>query len=393
MLSKIKRFLKKIAIIGYYLINHLLRIKRKRIVFSSSVGKSYSGNPRYIYEYIVRQKLDKEWDCIWFYESRPYRIPGKCKQVKYKTFKYLWYMATAHVWVFDGRQPAFLKKRKNVHYIQTWHGTPLKKLALDLDDVFMSGGLDIETYKKNFSDNAHTWDYLISQNPFSTETFRRCFDFKGRMLEYGYPRNDIIIRNNKPSFIYKKREQMGIPEGKKVILYAPTWRDDEFTGEQKYSFRPAMDFDRMMAELSDEYVMLVKYHYLIQDAIDWTPYKGFIIPFDQTEDIGVLYLVSDALITDYSSVMFDYSLLKRPMFFFAYDLDKYRDNLRGFYFDYEATMPGPITEKTDDLIASIKSYDEDKYADKYKAFSDKYNPFDDGFACAKVFTLIRKIIS
>ena len=372
--------------------NVILGVRRRRIVFSSSVGKSYSGNPRYIYEYIVSQKYDKVWECIWFYEKEPYDIPGRVIQVKYKTLKYLYYMATAHVWIFDGRQPAFIRRRHKAHYIQTWHGTPLKKLGTDLDAVFMSGGLDLATYKKNFTDNAHTWEYLISQNPFSTKTFRRCFDFHGKFLEYGYPRNDILVRNDEPAWIALRKKEMGIPEDKKVLLYAPTWRDDEFTGDQMYSFRPAMDFDRMMSELSDEYVMLVKYHYLIQDAIDWTPYEGFVIQFDQTRDISELYLVADALITDYSSAMFDYSILKRPMFFFAYDLEKYENTLRGFYFGYEEQMPGPISETTDELITSIREYDRSAYQEKYDVFNERYNPFDDGFACSKVFSLIRKMI-
>ncbi len=388
----IRKCARKAAIALYRIMNRVIRVRRRRIVFSSSVGKSYSGNPRYIYEFIVSQRYDEIWECIWFYENKPYDIPGHVKQVRYRSLAYLYYMATAHVWVFDGRQPAFLRRRPKTHYIQTWHGTPLKKLGTDLDAVFMSGGLDLETYKRNFTDNAHTWDYLISQNPFSTETFKRCFDFKGRMLEIGYPRNDILLRHNTPGEIHKRRERLNIPDGKKVLLYAPTWRDDEFTGDQKYSFRPAMDFDRMMAELKDEYVMIVKYHYLIQDAIDWTPYEGFVLPYDQTEDIAELYLVADALITDYSSVMFDYSILKRPMFFFAYDLDKYANTLRGFYFDYEEWMPGPISGDTEALIRSVREYDHNAYSEKYDRFTEKFNPFDDGFACSKVFSLIRKFI-
>ena len=390
--SFVRKCLRKAAIVWYRVINILLPVKQKRIVFSSSIGKSYSGNPRYIYEFVVKQRFDEVWECIWFYEKEPFDIPGHVRQVKYRSLAYLRYMATARLWVFDGRQPAFLRRRPGTWYIQTWHGTPLKKLGLDLDAVFMSGGLSLETYKKNFSDNAHTWDFLISQNPFSTETFRRCFDFRGKMLEYGYPRNDILFRKNTPDFINQKRRELGVPDGKRVLLYAPTWRDDEFTGEQKYSFRPAMDFDRMMEALRDEWVMLVKYHYLIQDAIDWTPYEGFVLPFDQSGDIAELYLVSDALITDYSSVMFDYSILGRPMYFFAYDLDKYANTLRGFYFDYEEEMPGPIVKTTDDLITAITDHDPAVYDLRYQKFREKYNPFDDGRACTHIFSLMRKLV-
>ena len=391
MKSFLHKCLRKAAILWYRVMNVCLPVKRRRIVFSSSVGKSYSGNPRYIYEFVVSQRFDEIWDCIWFYEKEPFDIPGHVTQVKYRSLAYLRYMATAGVWIFDGRQPAFLRRRGGTHYIQTWHGTPLKKLGVDLDAVFMSGGLDLATYKKNFTDNAHTWDYLISQNPFSTETFKRCFDFKGQMLEFGYPRNDILFRKNTPEYINAKREEFGVPAGKRVLLYAPTWRDDEFTGDQQYSFRPAMDFDRMMEALGDDWVMLVKYHYLIQDAIDWTPYEGFVLPFDQTKDIAELYLVADALVTDYSSVMFDYSLLERPMYFFAYDLEKYENTLRGFYFDFREEMPGPIVMTTEELIDAIENHDPMAYAMRYLNFRKKYNPFDDGRACNKIFSLLRKL--
>ncbi len=387
------RVLRIFAIAFYRLMNVLFPVKGNRLVFSSSVGKSYSGNPRAIYEYLVSQRYDEIWECIWFYEKEPFDIPGNVRQVRYRSLAYLRFMATARLWVFDSRQPAFLRRRPGTHYIQTWHGTPLKKLALDLDDVFMSGGLDIDTYKKHFRDNAHTWDYLISQNEFSTETFKRCFDFKGRMLEYGYPRNDVLFEKNKPEYIEEIKTDLGIPKGKKVMLYAPTWRDDEFTGDQKYSFRPNMDFDLMREAFSDEWVMIVKYHYLIWDAIDWTPYKEFIINVDQSKDIAELYLIADALITDYSSVMFDYSLLQKPMFFFAYDLEKFEKKLRGFYFDYEGQMPGPIAKTTDELITVIKDYDPEKYTLKYNAFREKYNTFDDGYACKHIFSLMKKMVS
>ena len=367
-------------------------VKQNRIVFDSNLGKSYSGNPRHIYEALVSHGLDMKWDCIWFYENDTYNIPGMSRQVQYGRFRYLFYMATAKIWVFDSRQPEFLRRRKGTYYIQTWHGTPLKKLALDMDDVFMAGEKDIDTYKEYFVRNVSTWDYLISQNPFSTATFRRCFDFHKEMLEIGYPRNDILFRENTREDIVRLRRRLGLPLDKKIILYAPTFRDDEFSDDDKYEFQPKISFDALRAQLGDEYVMIVKYHYLIMDAVDWTPYQGFIYHFDQSRDIAELFIVSDLLVTDYSSVMFDYSILNRPMFFFAYDFDKYKNELRGFYFSYQGEMPGPISMTTEQLIEDIKNYSPDEYADKYKKFRDKYNSVDDGNAAVKVLKLLETLI-
>ena len=200
MCKGIYHLVKQIVVLFYYLMCNLCPVKQNRIVFDSSLGKSYSGNPKHIYEYLMANGYDLNWDCIWFYENEKYNIPGMSRQVRYGRLRYLYYMATAKVWVFDTRQPEFLLRRKGTYYIQTWHGTPLKKLALDMEDVFMVGESDIDSYKEHFTKNVHTWDFLISQNPFSSETFRRAFDFHKEMLEYGYPkirqREFEVLREN-----------------------------------------------------------------------------------------------------------------------------------------------------------------------------------------------------
>ncbi len=386
------RTAKKAVVLIYRLMCLIFPVKENRVVFDSSLGKSYAGNPRHIYEYLVSHGYDMKWDCIWFYEVEKYSIPGMSRQVQYGRMRYLYYMATAKVWVFDSRQPEFLVRRHGTYYIQTWHGTPLKKLALDMDDVFMVGESDIDTYKEHFARNVHTWDYLISQNPFSSVTFQRAFDFHKEMLEIGYPRNDILFRENTEEDNIRYRRNLGLPLDKKIILYAPTFRDDEFSDDEKYEFQPQISFDKLQEELGDKYVMIVKYHYLIMDAVDWSPYKGFIYHFDQSRDIAELFLVSDILITDYSSVMFDYSILRRPMFFYAYDFYKYKNELRGFYFSYRKEMPGPISTTTEELVHDILNYDPEEYRERYEAFHDKYNSVDDGNAAGRVLELIDSLI-
>lgn len=386
------RTAKNMVVLFYRLMCWLFPVKANRIVFDSSLGKSYAGNPKHIYEHLVANGYDIKWDCIWFYEKEKYSIPGMSRQVQYGRMRYLYYMATAKVWVFDSRQPEFLIRRKGTYYIQTWHGTPLKKLALDMEDVFMVGESDIFSYKEHFVKNVHTWDYLISQNPFSSTTFQRAFDFKKKMLEIGYPRNDILFRENTPESMRRYRRSLRLPLDKKVILYAPTWRDDEFSEDDKYEFRPQISFETLQRELGDEYIMVVKYHYLIMDAVDWSPYEGFIYHFDQSRDIAELFLVSDILVTDYSSVMFDFSILRRPMFFFAYDFYKYKNELRGFYFSYRKEMPGPISSTTEELIEDIRTYDAAEYEERYRKFCEKYNSIDDGKASGHVLDLIHSLI-
>lgn len=381
---------KRVVVLCYQVMCRILPVHKRTIVFGSNLGRNYSGNPKAIYEYMVQQGLDEKYQLVWFFENTNQSIPGICKRVRYRSPAYLYYMSVARVWVFDCRQPKFLIKKKNVTYIQTWHGTPLKKLALDMKDVTMAEGKNIEEYKKDFYKNAQTWDYLISQNSYSTAIFRRAFSFYKTMLEVGYPRNDVLFEKSKESDIVSIKKKLGLPLDKKVILYAPTWRDDEYYCQGSYKFSPSLAFHMFMDSLSKEYVCIVKYHYLIEDAIDWSDYKDFIYAYDKGYDIADLYLVADLLITDYSSVMFDYSLLKRPMFFYAYDLEKYKDTLRGFYFNFVEEVPGPISLKTEDLIDDILHYDPNEYQEKYEKFIQKYNPIDDGSASEKVVSVIVK---
>ena len=390
MKKKIRTLIKKITIMIYRCMVKILPVKKNIILFESNLGRNYTGNPRAVYEEMVRQGLDEKYECVWFFENPRKKIPGKAKIVKRARFQYLYYMAVARVWLFDCRQPEFLIKRKETSYIQTWHGTPLKKLALDMEQIDSVVSSSIEEYHEQFRKNTSTWDYLVSQNRFSTETFRRCFAFEDKpILEVGYPRNDILFRRNNEKYINKLKEQYNIPKDKKVILYAPTWRDNEFYVQGCYKFVSPLDFKKAQEELGDEYVFLVKYHYLVSDKIDWSEYEGFVYSFNEKVDISRLYLIADMMITDYSSVMFDYSLLKRPMLFFAYDLENYENNLRGFYFDFLKEAPGPISKTTDQLIADIKNYDKTEWASKYAAFSEKYNKADDGKASEKIVEKIK----
>ncbi|MHB8131319.1 MAG: CDP-glycerol glycerophosphotransferase family protein [Mobilitalea sp.] len=387
----IKKKLKRVVLSAYKICVGIFPVDKKIIIFESNLGRNYTGSPRAIYEEMVRQGLDQKYRCYFILEDPDTQLPGTAKTIKRTRMKYFFLLAISGVWVCDTRLPKYIIKRSECTYIQTWHGTPLKKLGLDMDTVYMAGEKGIDNYKKNFYNNAQTWDYLISQNHFSTGIFKRAFAFNKEMLEIGYPRNDVLFAKNNEKDIVDLKKQLGLPLDKKIILYAPTWRDNEFYGKGQYKFNPPLDFAKLKDALGDDTVMIVKYHYLVVDKIDWTLYKGFIYSCDLSYDISLLYLVSDMMITDYSSVMFDYSLLKRPMAFFCYDLEEYKDTLRGFYFDFLEEAPGPVTLTTDGLIEAILKYDTSDYKEKQLAFYQKYNHADDGRASQKVVELIRKV--
>ena len=321
-------------------------------------------------------------------------IPGNAIKVKRSFFKYLFYTLRSGVWVFDSRHLYYLRKNKNTRYIQTWHGTPFKKLGLDMDVLDMSGNTDVERYREDFKRNTKEWQYLLSQNEYSSEIFRKAFDFKGEMLEIGYPRNDILFEKNIEADIAVIKEKLNIPKNKKVILYAPTWRDNQYSKAGEYKFASAMDFDALYEKFKDDFTLIVKFHYLVKDkSIDWSKYDDFIMECDEEWDIQELYLISDIMITDYSSVMFDYAILKRPMIYFTYDIEDYTNNVRSFYFDIFEEAPGPKVETNEELIDLLNDFDinsyNDEFGEKYRKFNEKYNQFDDGTASKKVVELIK----
>ncbi|WLR61384.1 bifunctional glycosyltransferase/CDP-glycerol:glycerophosphate glycerophosphotransferase [Guptibacillus hwajinpoensis] len=364
-------------------------MKPKKVLLESFGGKGYSDSPRYIYEELL--KSDHKYDYLWVYDKKKKDIPGNPKQVRRLSPAYYYHLATAKYWVSNARMPNFAIKRPETVYLQTWHGTPLKKLAADMKEVRMPG-TTTEKYKRNFYNEAQKWDYLVSPNDYSTSIFRRAFKFGKEVLDVGYPRNDILYLEDEEKARRQQeiKAKLGIPADKKVILYAPTWRDDEFHGKGKYKFDLKLNLSEMQARLGDEYVIGLRMHYLIAEHIDTTGMSGFVYNLSDYGDIAELYLLSDILITDYSSVFFDFANLRRPILFFTYDIEKYRDSLRGFYMDFENEAPGPLLKTSDGVIDAIEHIEkiEATYQSNFDAFYDKYCHLDDGHASRKVINRV-----
>lgn len=355
-------------------------MKDNYIIFESFLGKNYSDSPRNIYEYIVENNLD--YQCIWVFNDKNRKIPGNAKIVKRFSLAYYYYFAVSKYWVNNMRQPLHLVKRPGNVFLETWHGTPLKKLVFDMRDVYSAN----PRYKRDFYMQSRAWDYLLSPNGYSSEVFRSAFKFDKEMLEYGYPRNDILYSPDKEERAARVKESIGIPKGKKVVLYAPTWRDDDFYEPGKYKFQLQLDLHKMKERLGDDYVVALRMHYFIADDINVESLDGFAFNLSKYDDIAELYLISDILITDYSSVFFDYANLKRPILFFTYDLEKYRDQLRGFYLDFENDVPGPLLRTSDDVIEAIANIDQLKkdYSKRYEVFYERFCGWHDGKSTEKV---------
>lgn len=358
-------------------------IKKDLIVFESNIGKSVSDSPKAIYDALKCK--NHHFQIVWVNNSIYPFNDSSVKTVKRLSPMYYYYLSRAAFWINNQNFPYYINKHKHTTYIQTWHGTPLKKM---LNDVPNFKGKE-SGYKSRMNTSIKRWDYLISPSPYATQCFKSAFNFKKEILEIGYPRNDILHNMNQqlPSKIKIIKQRLGIPSHKKVLLYAPTFRDDEVNLSQKHTMSLHLDLYKLKQELGNKYVLLLRPHIIISNSleIDET-LSDFAINVAHYNDISELYLISDICITDYSSVMFDFANTKKPLLFYAYDLDYYRDILRGFYLNFEEEVPGPISQNQYELISHIKNIEtiSQSFEKQYKAFYDKYCTYETGHAAQSI---------
>ncbi len=357
-------------------------------VFDSFGGRGCSDNPLAIYQELRRAQ--PELDCAWVSAAGDVAAPDGSRAILLDSTDHYEAMARARYVIFNDRLPRWFEKRDGQICLQTWHGTPLKRIGLDVDrPQFVSGLIYPDLLR---ADVAH-WDLLLSPNPFSTPIFRRAFGYQGEVIESGYPRNDILHAPGQAQRREEIRARLGLPPGKRVVLYVPTWRDNAATGRGgRYRFEMELDADAAVAALGQDHVLLVRLHTQVQNALPDRSADGFTINVTRYPDIADLYLVSDVLITDYSSAMFDFAGTGRPMLFFTYDLDTYRDKLRGFYFDFEASAPGPLLRSSAEVIDALADLGpvERSYRQAYRAFADTYCGLDDGAAASRV---VRRLLA
>ena len=389
ILRKTKYLLEIVRYTYYYL---FYKVDDKTIFFESFGGASASCSPKAIYNYLIENKDYKDYKFIWAFKNpKKDHLIKKNKNltiVKSKSKDYYKYLSKSKYWIVNSLLDLSVIKKKNQIYVQCWHGTPLKKLRCDITVTGSVLNTKEEVIKRNNLDVAKI-DYFISPSKYSTEKFTSAFNLKNLnkeniIIEKGYPRNDKLI-NYTQNDINDIKEKLHIKTNTKIILYAPTFRDDEHKSGLGYTYKLNIDFDKLKKELGKDYVILFRAHYFIANSFDFNKYKDFVYNVSDYDDINDLYIISDLLITDYSSVFFDYAILKRPILFYMYDYKNYKTKLRDFYLDLKE-LPGPIIEKQEDLIKNIKQIDKvfNKYKKYYQTFNKKFNPYEDGKSSIRV---------
>lgn len=385
-------FLRKIR---YRLRGRSVKVDDKVIMFGAYNGKSYACSPKAVYEYILQEKRFEDYQLVWlFQQPEEYKFLEKNRNtivVKNQSAECERYLHKAKYWIFNFRALDHWIPKKEQVYVQCWHGTPLKRLGYDItnSDNAMNSVHEIQS---KYKIDTKRFDYLLSSCEFVTEKFSTAWNLKkfgkeDAILEVGYPRNDFLCKFT-PDDVETVKERLGLGDcKKKIILYAPTWRDNQHDAEAGYVYKNPVDFEYLSKELSDEYIILFRAHYLVADNFDFASYKGFVYDVSSYDDINELYIVADLLITDYSSVFFDYAITERKMLFYMYDMEEYRDEMRGFYLNVNE-LPGPIIQKEDELVKAIRMpYTEEEH-ERIQAFNKVYNQRNDGEAAKRLTEVV-----
>lgn len=371
------------------------QIVKNRIVFNNFAGNGYGCNPKYIAEEILRRKLP--YELIWLSDNKSAHrkdIPAGIKIQKFGKSS-IPILYSAKVFISNIHANYFLRhgwiKGENQKYIQTWHGSlGIKKLDFSVKNLnpFFSDE-KTQVYKCDMQNI----DFLLSNSTFEEDVFKEGLLWDKVCFRVGHPRNDIFFKTDEEldNIRQKVFSEVGISGNKKILLYAPSYRDDYNLDVYVLNYQ---ELRKLLNEKSnDEWVILVRFHRNLlrklkennvnvdsADVIDVTSYP----------DIQELLVAADIGITDYSSWIFDFMLSRKPGFIFATDIEKY-NNDRGFYYPLETT-PFPIATDMNQLVDNIINFDMEKYRFEVDQFLASKGCMEDGHASERVVDLIEKII-
>lgn len=357
------------------------RIQKNKIVFDNFWGRGYGENPKYITEEIHRENL--KCDLVWLYSNEQTEFPPYVRKIPYGSNKAKRELATAKVVVNNIRNSMRVQKKKGQIYMQTWHGgLGFKKVEAATEDQ-----LPLSYIQEAKRDGAEC-DAILSSCALQTAEYRQCFwlNEKTEILEFGLPRCDILFADQREikESVYAK---YGLSRNVKIILYAPTFRDDRTVDGY------ALDYPGVLKAFEEKIgmpcVLIVRLHPNVQYMQNQICYNEKILNGSIYPDIQELYIAADALITDYSSAAFDCALLGKPVFLCALDHEKY-EAMRGLTpLFYQVPFSRSYTNEA--LIREIASFSQTRYIEAVESFKNSvWKPFDDGNASKRVVGWIRQ---
>jgi CDP-glycerol glycerophosphotransferase (TagB/SpsB family) len=349
-------------------------VERTTVLLETFRGRSVGDSPGAIGRELLSRNGDLEvpLDFAWVVDDCSVKVPEGTRAVPRRSAEWHRLLGHAHGYIANAGAPYWFTKASGQFHLQTWHGTPLKRIGEDRGP----GDFSTWRHRRRIAAQAAGWDAMVSPSPFCSRVFRSAFGFEGPMLEIGYPRNDVLV-NDRGARRAQVRRRLGLSDADRVVLYAPTWR--EYLGVR--TSKPVyVDAQRLVSALPDA-VLLVRGHYNSTGQRDLFEGEKRIHDVTRYPDVADLFLAADALVTDYSSVMFDFVLTDRPVVLLVPDLEQYRDVERGFYFDIESRSPGPLVDTTDEVVDVLGGADQ--HAPARAAFREEFCPYDDGLASVR----------
>ncbi|MHB1456439.1 MAG: CDP-glycerol glycerophosphotransferase family protein [Armatimonadota bacterium] len=363
---------------------NILPIKNNKIVVCSNCGQGYCDNGKYIVEEIIQQGL--QYDIVWMVLDEVVKngatFPQQIRTVPYGTLKDLYEMATARIWIDNCRKAVYPAKKKGQYYIQTWHGAMgLKKTEKDAEDKLS------QVYLERGKNDSKMADLFLSNSTWRSDIFKKSFWYDGEILESGSPRNDVILTQT-IQIQNKVREHFKLNIDKRIVLYAPTFRDN--SDIDIYNLNYDLCRNTLKAKFGNDWVILIRLHPNMRHMAEHMRYDDASYDATSYTDMQELLCAADVLITDYSSSMFDFALKRSPCFLFIPDLDQYLAE-RGLRFELDE-IPFRVARNNEELIHIINSFEKDSYTQKVNNFYEKYGVKEDGKASSRVVERIKYII-
>ncbi len=355
-----------------------LPVRRGSVVFESHMGTCYGDSPRALYEEIRRQGLKLR--ATWSYDPSPAGFPTAARLVRRWSWRYLWALARAEFWVDNQGFPQHLRKPRHTTYLQTWHGSAYKRMGFDETRVRLQNAPQRERLQRAVD----RFDHFLVRSEHDVDTLARAYRLpEERLLRTGYPRNDVLIAERTRTETEGRLPRpplaglLGLDDHKKTVLYAPTFRGGP--GKQRRS-RLLLDVREFAERFGDTHTLLVRAHYLESARLPVCP-PGTVVDVSRHHDVSELLALTDVLVTDYSSIMFDFALLDRPVVLFAPDLEAYAAE-RGSYFDLRENTPGPVAATQEELFAALAELkkSDTRWADRRRSFADRFGAYDRGDA-------------
>lgn len=354
-------------------------VRQRKILLTSYFGRYCNDNPLIIANYLQKHY---NYDLVWAVESNV-KIPSGMRRVDINSLSYLYELATAKIWIDNSRKRNWVRKRGNQYYIQTWHG--------NLGNKRVEGAavdkLSSEYISRSKRDAAYT-DLMISGSTFFTNLIREYFWYNGEILECGTPRLDIFFNHSLHSkhAIFKK---LNLPLDTNIVLYAPTFREN--SSNSVYELDSELLLQTLEKTTGTNWVLLVRLHpNIIHKSAYIFQYSDKVIDVSHYPDLYELILVSDIVISDYSSLTFEAGLLKKPVYLFVLDLDSYIAE-RGFYFEI-SELPFIVCRSNEEMMMNIVKFDKLIYDRTLEMFYMKLGIYESGRAAATIGEKISSVI-